>query len=134
MNVVTVGPALLVTGLVLNHQGEKVLTRADEFVQQVAVAVANQAAFRSGLAVIDRRVDELRSVLTSLHQRAVAALDHLEALDFDASSHGRELRDALTLTTAMRDVVTTPVLEEDGALNDETTRTVLKYRDRAKHE
>lgn len=130
LNFVTVGPTLLVTGLVLNGQGEKALTKAEEFSAHVDVALANQTTFRSVLSTIERRVDELEDVLLELGQRASAALDRLEAVDFNANEHGDDLRKAMQLTLAVRDVVTTPVLDEDGTLNGETTRIILKYRDK----
>lgn len=128
LNFVTVGPTLLVTGLVLNGKGEKALTKSKEFCAQVDVAASEQAAFRSLLSTIEVRVSELTTVLDDLESRAVAALDELEREEFDRDLHTVELSNALRLAFAVRDVLTTPVLDESGALSTGSSRIILTYR------
>lgn len=128
LNFVTVGPALLVTGLVLNGKGEKALTSSNEFCAKVDVVASDQAAFRSLLSTIEVRIGELTAVLTGLEVRAVAALDELEREEFDRDLHTVELSHALRLAFAVRDVLTTPVLDESGALSAGTSRIILTYR------
>ncbi len=129
LNFVTVGPTLLVSGLVLNGQGEKALTSAEAFCREVSVALANQNVFRAVLAGIDDRATELTSVLDALQDRAVAALDELEAEPWDQPRHQHRLQAALRLTFAVRDLVATPLLNDDGVLNDETLKIALKYKE-----
>lgn len=128
LNFVTVGPTLLVTGLVLNGKGEKALTSAEEFCAQVDVAASDQGTFRSFLSTIETRIQELTVVLDDLEVRAVGALDELEREIFDRDLHAAELSNALRLAFAVRDVLSTPVLDESGALSAGTSRIILTYR------
>lgn len=129
LNFVSIGPTMLVTGLVLNGQGEKALTRATAFEGEVSVAVSNQQDFWAVLGAIDTRVDELTRLLLEVQRRAVAALDELEAQEWDRAQHEPLLQKSLRLTFAVRDLVTTPVLAEEGVLNDDTLRIVLRYKE-----
>lgn len=129
LNFVTVGPALLVGGLVLNGQGEKAKTRANAYEAEVTIAVANQQTFRSLLATVDARVDELSQLLAQLVSRAVGSLAHLEQEPFDPERHAERFRRAMALTLAVRDMAATPILTSDGELNSETERLLIKYRE-----
>jgi hypothetical protein len=60
LNFVTIGPTLLVTGLVLNGQGEKTVTRAREYEAQVRIAVEEQEAFRNRLSDVQTRAGAVR--------------------------------------------------------------------------
>ncbi|SFE51856.1 hypothetical protein [Blastococcus tunisiensis] len=129
LGVVTVGPTMLVGGLTLNGQGEKAVTKAKEYEATVAIAVEDHAAFRSFLDTLDTRVDEVSGVLAGLVGRSQDALCALEQLDFDPKQHGTELQRAMTLTRAVRDVCTVPLVAEDGQLNSDTTRLVVEYKE-----
>ena len=129
LGVVTVGPTLLIGGLTLNSQGEKALTKAEEFASQAAVAVEEQAAFRTSLEALDARIAEVSTVLIGLVDRATTALSDLEQLDFDPQEHATEFQHALSLTFAVRDVCGVPLVGEDGQPNADMARVVLKYKE-----
>lgn len=130
LGVVTIGPTMLVGGLTLNGQGEKAVTKAKEFDAAVAVAVEDHAAFRSFLDTLDTRVDEVGGVLAGLVGRAEEALSTLERLDdFNWQEHAAEFQRGLSLTRAVRDICSAPLIAEDGQMNSETTRMVLEYKE-----
>ncbi len=129
LNFVTVGPTLLVAGLVVNGQGERTLTQAREYEAQVAVAVEQQAAFRNRLEEVQARVRELSATLRELVRRAQAALHELEQVPFDSVEHAALFRRALQLAVAVRDFCTVPILDDNGALNSDTEKLVIKYRE-----
>jgi hypothetical protein len=108
LNVVSVGPTLLIGGLTLNRQGEKALTRAAAYVSEVNTAVARQAAFRSQLLAVDRRIVELSRLLERLVARAERGLDDLESERFDANLHAGRFQTAMRYVIAVRDLVRTP--------------------------
>lgn len=120
---------MLIGGLTLNVQGEKAMTNAKEYEAEVAIAVADQAAFRSYLDTLDTRTAEVSGVLDGLVRRAQEALSALEQLDFDAEKHAAEFQRALSLTLAVRDVCSVPLIGEDGQLNSDMTRVMLKYKE-----
>ncbi len=92
LNLVTVGPAVVVGGLMLNGQGEKALTQSKAYSAEVDVAEANHEVFRTRLRVVNRRVAELSELLGALSTRAGSALDDLERDPFDAESHAERFR------------------------------------------
>ncbi len=109
LNFVTIGPTILVAGLVFNGKGEKALTEACEYRANVEKSIGKQKKLRNRLQLIDRRVDELAGLLTDLTTRGVAALDELEANEpFDPDEHAEPFRRALAYAIAVRDVVSTP--------------------------
>jgi hypothetical protein len=130
LGVVTIGPTMLVGGLTLNGQGEKAVTKAKEFEATVAIAVEDHAAFRSFLDTLDTRVDEVSGVLAGLVERAQEALSTLEQqLDFDWKQHAAEFQRGMSLTRAVRDICTVPLVAEDGQMNSDMTRMILKYKE-----
>lgn len=128
LNFVTVGPALLLGGLVAHMQGDKALTDAKEICAKVEVGVAELVEFNAKLAAIDSRVGELRSVLSDLRERAVAALDILESEPFDAAAHADRFQRAMTLAMAVRDVAAAPVVDDAGDLTEESAELTVRYR------
>lgn len=128
LNVVTVGPALLVGGFVVKSQGQKALTRAREYEAKVAVELESMSAQRSRLGHVRKRVNELSDLLTELSRRAVDAMDALESEAFDADRHADRFQHALNLVLAVRDVAATPVVDGDGELTDRSTDLSIKYR------
>ncbi len=129
LNFVTVGPTMLVGGLVLNGKGEKALTEARKYTTKVEGSIGGQRGLRKRLELIDRRVDELQSLLGDLAARGVQALDEVEALEpFDPDAHAEPFRRALAYAIAVRDVVSTPVLDLDSEIDPETDRLLITYR------
>lgn len=129
LNFVTLGPSLLVGGLLLNGKGEKALSSANAYKAEVIIAVAKHRKFEAVLKAVDRRVAELRDILLNLVERADAAFAQLDALDFDPVTDVEAFQCALALVVATKDVSNTPVLDEDGALNGDTERIVITYKE-----
>ncbi len=129
LNFVTIGPSLLVGGLLLNGKGEKALTSANAYKADVGVAVAKHRAFEGILKAVDNRVAELRDILQALVERADAAFSDLDAREFDSARDVEAFQLAVALAVATKDVVNTPALDEKGALNSETERIVVTYKE-----
>lgn len=129
LNFVTVGPTMLVGGLVLNGKGERALTEARKYTTNVEESISGQHGLRKRLELIGRRVDELQSLLGDLATRGVQALNELEALEpFDPDAHAEPFRRGLAYAFAVRDVVSTPVLDEDSEIDPETDRLLITYK------
>jgi hypothetical protein len=129
LNFVTVGPALLVGGLLLNGKGEKALTQATAYAAEVAVGVSQHRAFEVLLRAVDQRVTELRAILVDVRARANSALEELAVLDFDVTLHAREFQNAISHVLATKELVNTAVLDAKGALTDDSERVVIKYKE-----
>jgi hypothetical protein len=129
LNVVTIGPTILIGGLVLNGKGEKALTEARRYRVSVDKSISDQHQLRNRLEVIGRRIDELDDLLTELTTRAATALDELESNEpFDPDEHAEVFSRALAYAIAVRDVVSTPLLDSDGELAADTDRLLVTYR------
>ncbi|MFD6881487.1 hypothetical protein [Rhodococcus sp. NPDC060084] len=128
LNVVTLGPALLISGFVIKGQGEKALTEAAELQARIEIANAELGTTDALLTSIDQRIDELRDLLRTLTTKAVAALDLLDSEGFDPRVHASRFQKAMALTVAVRDVAATPVLDEDGELTEDSAKVAVRYR------
>ncbi|MGW7568968.1 hypothetical protein ACWGJV_22155 [Streptomyces tendae] len=128
LNFVTIGPALLVGGLVVKGRGQKAITQAREFEAKVAVAIAELDETDTRLKGVDTRVAELRELLAALTFRGREALDLLESEPFDAVSHAERFQRAMSLVMAVRDVATTPIVDAGGELDERSANITIKYR------
>ncbi|MCF2126256.1 hypothetical protein L1I79_07325 [Strepomyces sp. STD 3.1] len=128
LNLVTIGPALLVGGLVVKGQGTKALTRAREFEAQIAVAMAELDETDARLNGVDARAAELHGLLTDLALRALDALELLESEPFNPPRHAARFQRAMTLTMAVRDVAATPIVDSEGKLDERSANLTIRYR------
>ncbi|WP_439937094.1 hypothetical protein ACS3YM_14275 [Nocardia sp. N13] len=128
LNFVTVGPALLVGGMVLKGQGTKALTQAKKYEAAVNVEVARLSADCALFKAVRMRVTELSALLDRLVARGIDALDLLESEEFDRDTHADRFQAALSYALAVRDVAATPVVDSNGDINDGTGSFTVKYR------
>ena len=128
LNFVTIGPALLLGGLVTSGQGRKALTQAAAKQAEVDVAVAELDATAIVLDAVENRVDELRSILQSLVGQATEALELLESEPFLPVEHAPRFQQAHLFVKAVSEVATATILDSDGELSDESTAVTVKYR------
>ncbi len=128
LNVVTIGPAILVSGFVVAGQGEKAKTKALQNEAAVNVAIAELGVTKTGFDAIRTRAEELESLLEQLVQRASSALDLLESEPLDLDRHGDRFGQALTLTFAVRDVASAQVVNASGELDEGTATFKVRYR------
>lgn len=128
LNVVTLGPALLIGGFVAKGQGTKSRTRAAEKKAEIEEGIATLGVFDSGLHAIKNRVAELSDLLDDLQERAITALDVLESDPFDPNAHAERFQRAMALTVAVRDVASAPIVNDNGDLTEESAGLSVKYR------
>ncbi|WP_024796559.1 hypothetical protein [Tomitella biformata] len=128
LNVLMIGPALLVGGFVTKGQGVKAITQAKEFQAKIAVGIAELAATDAKLAAVDDRAEELSSLLQKLTARAVSALDLLESEPFEPQAHAPRFQRTMVLVVAVRDLAATPVIDDSGDLSEESSNLTIKYR------
>lgn len=128
LGLVTVVPALLIGGCTLGVAGARTKTKARGYAARVEVEIARMGFALALVVSTERRVDELRGVLSMLVEKAAAALNELEALDFDPKDHAREFLRALQLVTAVKEVLNTPILDpRSGELTEASIEVVRKY-------
>lgn len=128
LNVLTLGPTLLVGGLMFKGQGKKAITQAEEQRAKIAVAIAELDTTDALLAAVGDRVGELSSLLSKLTGKAIPALDLLESEPFDPHIHTARFQQALALVVAVRDVAATPIIDESGELTEQSANLTVRYR------
>lgn len=128
LNFVTIGPALLVGGLVAKGQGAKQVTKAKEDEAKLAVATEELGLTDARLTAIDARIGELSSVLATLTERAAEALDLLESEPFDPPKHAKRFQRAMRLVVAVKDVAAAPVIDNAGDLTEVSADLTVRYR------
>ena len=121
-------PALLLTGLALNSEGSKALTKARQSEADVSVAIAKLERDGQLLLRIMRRVEEMDDVLTCLNDRALASLASLSAVEFDADQHVEQFMQTAQLMRALREVLNTPILGADGDVSSASKTVVIKHK------
>lgn len=117
---ITAAPALAFAGFALASQGERALTQAEQFSAKVDKAVAELETRRKFLGKVNRRIKELESLLSALDARARMALDELHAETFEVIREQdlRRFQTAYQLMVALGEVLRTPVLDAQGALDE----------------
>ena len=129
LGLIAAAPAAFIGGITVAVVGSKQKTRAKQYAAEVGVAIGNVRTAIALMPKISERVGELFGVLWSLARRADAAIDRLEALDFDPDQHAADFSTAIQLVRAIREVVNTPLLDEEtGELTDVSLKIVRKYQ------
>lgn len=129
LGLVAAAPAAFIGGITVAVIGSKQKTSAKQFAAEVNIACEHIRTAINLMPRITERVDELSGVLQPLVVRANAAIDALEIMDFEPDRHGPDFLKALQLVRAIREVVNTPVLDENtGELTEVSLRVVRKYQ------
>ncbi len=129
LGLVAAAPAAFIGGITVAVIGSKQKTSAQQYAADVTIACEHIRTAIDLLPNITERVTELSSVLQRLVERGNEALDTLEGLSFDPDLHGSEFLKTLQLVRAIREVVNTPVLDDEtGELTDVSLTIVRKYQ------
>jgi hypothetical protein len=127
---IAVGPAVLVGGFVLAHQGEKAKTKAVEYAGEVDRKVAQIDAAVALLSQAECRIEELSDVIAQLDERATGAIERLWSLDgaFDFSNddHIRRFATAMQLTKALSELMRVEIFNDEGGVNQQTEQLIAQ--------
>ncbi len=125
---ITVGPALAVAGFVIGGQGEKALTKAEEYQAKANVEIAKLDRARDFLKQVKRRINELRYLVKDIDDRACLAMNELESRPFDKHRDGIKFQQVVLFIKALAEIMKTPVLDNEGKkLNPVTENIIEKY-------
>lgn len=131
LNIAGAGVGLLGVGLTVKSHGTKALSEADEHRKDVDVAIAQldmQDELHRG---VQEWAQEQDGVLNHLVSQATEALDVLESEPFDSTSelHAKRLLVALTLVTAVGQILSLPAVGEADSLDGAAEQLTFRYRD-----
>ena len=125
---IAVGPALMIGGFVLGGQGEKALTEARRYEAKANTEIAKLDTFEDFLGQVQRRITELKDLVKTLNDRAIAGLAELEAKPFKRERDAGKFQQVAILIKALAEIMKTPVLDAEGNLNQATATLKAKYR------
>lgn len=121
-------PALLVGGFTIGVVGARAKTKSRRFAAEVSLEVERAALAQDLLRAVQVRTLELRDLLDRMAQRASAALDVLESVEFEAEEHASEFLRAFQLVTAVKEILNTPILDpKTGDLAEASITIIRKY-------
>ncbi|MGB3512997.1 MAG: hypothetical protein WBA93_28045 [Microcoleaceae cyanobacterium] len=125
---ITVGPALAVAGFVIGGEGEKALTKAEEYKAKANVEIAKLDEARDFLKQVKRRINELRYLVKDIDDRACLAMNELESRQFDKDRDAAKFQQVALLVRASAEIMKAPVLDDEGKkLNPVTENIIEKY-------
>ncbi|MHA3684662.1 hypothetical protein ACXR2T_11230 [Leucobacter sp. HY1910] len=128
----TAGVVLLAAGVLVSTHYARKLTEAKEYQKEAALAVAGLENAWLVMGGIIARVDELSLVTTELRDRIAPLLSELEELvpTFDAANtnHASLFSQCGVLVKTMVELAQVPLLDDDGALTDESLTISTRVR------
>jgi hypothetical protein len=146
---IAAGPALMIGGFVLGGAGEKALTKARCYEAKVNAEIEKIIVFKDFLGQVERRIDELKYLVNSLNNRAIESLIVLESKVFVSSGillkdsenslafetaiflterDAVKFQEVALLIKALSEIMKTPILDNEGKINQATKTLKEKYR------
>jgi hypothetical protein len=127
---ITAVPALAIGGFIAAREGQKALTKAQEYEAKVNKAIGEINEAKDYSQQIKRRLTELKGLFESINTRAVAGLNKLESQPFDSKkdADAEKFKKVFDLIKALVDIMKTSVLNSEGKLNLGTVTILEKYR------
>lgn len=126
---IAVAPALFIGGLILSSKGEKALTQAHEYRSKVEVANEKLKTTRVIMDKIIERTEELSSLLEQLEQKALDFFEQMDSNSFsiDDNEHIHLLQQTMLFSTAISEIMRTPILTENGNLTKASHSIQVKH-------
>ena len=109
-------PILTIGGLMLGKYGGKALAESSRYEESVNAEIAKLNAFEDFLGHVQRRIIELKQLVTNLNDRAIHGLTAIESRNFSYERDAEKLQQVTLLIKTLAEVMKTPVLEANGNL------------------
>jgi hypothetical protein len=103
-------PVLAIGGFACGRKGAKSLARADRYEQTVKVEIAKLNACEDFLQHIQRRITELKQLVTNLNARSIAGLMEIEGRDFSSADDVAKLDRVARAIQILAAVIQTPIV------------------------
>ena len=120
--------AVVVAGTLASAIYSKKLTKAKEYQKETEIAVANMKKSWTVLEGINKRVSELRFVMTELEKRILARLKFLEPLtvnyDFSDEYYNSIFQQTGLMVETMRELAETPLVDQSGNLTKKSAQII----------
>ncbi len=113
---IVAGPAIAITGLVMDSKAEESLTEAKAFQADVDVAIAQMEDAVEDFETIKQRVDELRAVIETISHRYSQHLQKLHKKK-EICQQQEAIKKVLILGKFLKDALEISILDEQGELD-----------------
>ncbi len=113
-----VAPVLAIGGFVCGRQGGKSLARADGYEETVTAEIAKLNACEDFLRHIQRRIIELKQLVTNLNARSIAGLTELEGRTISSADDVSKLERVASSIQTLAAVMQTPLVAANITLGD----------------
>ncbi len=124
---IVVAPVLAIGGFVLGRHGGKSLTASCRYEEIATTEIAKLNAFEDFLRHIQRRIIELKQLVTNLNDRAIQSLVKIESRNFLGERDAEKLQQVTLLMKTLAEVMKTPVLDRHGDLARSNAPLNAKY-------
>ncbi len=109
-------PVLAIGGSLLGRYGGKSLVESSRYEESVNAEISKLNAFEDFLGHVQRRIIELKQLVTNLNARAMQSLIAIESRNFSNERDAEKLQQVTLLIKTLAEVMKTPVLEANGNL------------------
>jgi hypothetical protein len=124
---ITLAPVLLVSGFMMGAKGDKALTRAIEYQEEVNIEIDRIIEVENFLLKVQERICNLYNLVNELDDKAIDILNQLESKSFDRNRDAVKFQRLTFLLKAVVEIMKAPVLSNNGKLNPGTKTLVVKY-------
>jgi hypothetical protein len=124
---ITLAPVLLVGGFMMGAKGDKALTRAIEYQEEVNIEIDQIIEVENFLLKVQERICDLYNLVNELDDKAIDILNQLESKSFDLDRDAAKFQRLTFLLRAVVEIMKAPVLNNNGKLNPGTKILVVKY-------
>ena len=109
-------PVLAIGGSILGRRGGKSLVESNRYEESINAKIAKLNTFEDFLGHVQRRIIELKQLVTNLNERAIQSLTAIESRNFSNERDAEKLQQVTLLIKTLAEVMKTPVLEANGNL------------------
>jgi hypothetical protein len=124
---ITLAPVLLISGFMMGAKGDKALTRAIEYQEEVNIEIDRIIEVENFLLKVQERICDLYNLVNELDDKAIDILNQLESKSFDRDRDAVKFQRLTFLLKAVVEIMKAPVLSNNGKLNPGTKILVVKY-------
>jgi hypothetical protein len=121
-------PVLAIGGSILGRSGEKSLVESSRYEESVNAEIAKINAFEDFLGHVQRRIIELKQLVTNLNDRAIQSLTAIESRNFSYERDAEKLQQVTLLIKTLAEVMKTPVVEANAAVPQQRATAPLNAK------
>lgn len=127
---ITVGPALLISGLIVSSKAEKALTEAARYKAEYEVEIKKIELATTALSQISTRIKELSGIILKLSESLSSVLKKIDVSSFDEndSNDMSNLKKSLLIIKSISEIASTRVIDSSGNVSQLSGTIVAKYK------